>query len=89
MHASLMRRAGARAEVARDNMGHSQASMTLDGYSHSWWDERVSAVSRAVAAVFAAPAAKPTANPEATENSKAEWVPFFGCPEANQSQQSS
>jgi len=88
MHASLMRRAGARAEVARDNMGHSQASMTLDGYSHSWWDERVSAVSKAVAAVFAAPAAKPPANPETTENRNAEWVPFSGCPEADQSPQS-
>ena len=89
MHASLMRRAGARAEVARDNMGHSQASMTLDGYSHSWWDERVSAVSRAVAAVFAAPAAKPPASPKTTENTNAEWVPFFGCPEADRSPQSS
>lgn len=43
MHASLMRRTGARAEVARDNMGHSQTSMSLDGYSRTWWDERVDA----------------------------------------------
>ena len=89
MRASLMRRTGARPEVTRDNMGHSEIGMTLNGYSESWWDERVNAVTRAVAAVFAAPAAKPPANPETTENRKAEWVPFFGCPEANQSPQSS
>jgi len=35
MHASLMRRFGARFEVARDNMGHagSSGSITLDVYS--------------------------------------------------------
>jgi hypothetical protein len=34
MHASLMRRYGARLEVARDNMGHagSTGSITLDVY---------------------------------------------------------
>ena len=32
MHASLMRRTGARPEVARDNMGHSEIPMTLEGY---------------------------------------------------------
>lgn len=30
MHASLMRRTGARAEVARDNMGHSECPTTLE-----------------------------------------------------------
>lgn len=84
MHASLMRRTGARPEVARDNMGHSETSMTLDGYSRTWWDERVDAVSRAVTAVFAAPAAKPPAkNDNANGNGNAEWVPFFGCPTAD------
>src|SRR5581483_9189679 len=48
MHASLMRRAGARPEVARDNMGHSEICMTLEGYSRTWWDERRSAVSAVV-----------------------------------------
>ena len=48
MHASLMRRTGARAEVARDNMGHSEIPMTLEGYSRTWWDERASAVSAVV-----------------------------------------
>jgi integrase len=56
MHASLMRRFGARLEVARDNMGHagSSGSITLDVYSKTWWSERVEAVSRVVEAVFAA-----------------------------------
>ena len=84
MHASLMPRTGARPEVARDNMGHSEIGMTLNGYSQSWWDERVNAVSRAVTAVFAVLAAKPPASSEAGEKAKdenAEWVPFFGCPE--------
>ncbi|WP_109488934.1 tyrosine-type recombinase/integrase [Occallatibacter savannae] len=48
MHASLMRRTGARPEVARDNMGHSEIPMTLEGYSRTWWDERMSAVSAVV-----------------------------------------
>jgi integrase len=48
MHASLMRRCGARPEVARDNMGHSEIPMTLEGYSRTWWDERASAVSAVV-----------------------------------------
>jgi hypothetical protein len=57
MHASLMRRFGARLEVARDNMGHagSSGSITLDVYSKTWWNERVEAVSRVVEAVFAEP----------------------------------
>ena len=76
MDASLMRRTGARPEVARDNMGHSETSMTLDGYSRTWWDERVDAVSRAVAAVFAEPAARPPEEPKC-EESVIEWVPFW------------
>ena len=48
MHASLMRRTGARPEVARDNMGHSEIPMTLEGYSRTWWDERASAVTAVV-----------------------------------------
>ena len=57
MHASLMRRFGARLEVARDNMGHagSSGSITLDVYSKTWWTERVEAVNRIVEAVFAEP----------------------------------
>ena len=57
MHASLMRRFGARLEVARDNMGHagSSGSITLDVYSKTWWRERVEAVSGIVEAVFAEP----------------------------------
>lgn len=57
MHASLMRRFGARLEVARDNMGHagSSGSITLDVYSKTWWNERVEAVSRIVEAVYAEP----------------------------------
>jgi len=48
MHASLMRRTGARPEVARDNMGHSEIPMTLEGYSRTKWDERASAVTAVV-----------------------------------------
>ncbi len=51
-HASLMRRSGARPEVARDNMGHSEIQMTLEGYSRTWWDERKSAVSAVVEMVM-------------------------------------
>jgi hypothetical protein len=90
MHASLMQRTGARPEVTRDNMGHSEITMTLNGYSQSWWDERVNAVSRAVAAVFAAPAVKPAAKANTeTGNGIAEWVPFFGCPTADPASQAS
>lgn len=88
MHASLMRRTGARPEVTRDNMGHSDIDMTLNGYSESWWDERVNAVSRAVAAVFAVPAAKPpvsSKDEKKVEAGAAEWVPFWGCPSADPS----
>lgn len=52
MHASLMRRSGARPEVARDNMGHSEIQMTLEGYSRTWWDERKSAVTAVVEMVM-------------------------------------
>jgi hypothetical protein len=57
MHASLMRRFGARVEVARDNMGHagSSGSFTLDVYSKTRWSKRVEAVNRVVEAVFAEP----------------------------------
>jgi integrase len=91
MHASLLRRTGARAEVTRDNMGHSEIDVSLNIYSESWWDERVSAVSRAVAAVFAAPAAKPPEQTETQENPEkrtSEWVPFWGCPGGNPAAQS-
>lgn len=57
MHASLMRRTGARPEVARDNMGHSEIPMTLEGYSRTWWDERASAVSAVVQMVMSSDAA--------------------------------
>lgn len=45
MHASLMRRSGARPEVTRDNMGHSECATSLEVYSRTWWDERKTAVS--------------------------------------------
>jgi len=61
MHASLMRRSGARPEVARDNMGHSEIPMTLEGYSRTWWDERASAVTAVVNMVM---------NSNATDDSK-------------------
>ena len=48
MHASLMRRTGARAEVTRDNMGHSECATSLEIYSKTWWEEREAAVSAVV-----------------------------------------
>ena len=84
MHASLMRRYGARLEVARDNMGHSGStgSITLDVYSKTWWNERVDAVSRVVEAVFAEPVeeerkivAPPEGLPDGGEGK--EWEPFW------------
>jgi len=84
MHASLMRRYGARLEVARDNMGHSGStgSITLDVYSKTWWNERVDAVSRVVEAVFAEPdeeerkiVAPPEGLPDGGEGK--EWEPFL------------
>jgi len=44
MHSSLMGRAGARAEVIRDDMGHSEIDVTQNIYGKSWWEERVDAV---------------------------------------------
>ncbi|HZD31493.1 MAG TPA: hypothetical protein VE779_07510, partial [Candidatus Angelobacter sp.] len=52
MHASLMRRTGARAEITRDNMGHSEIPTTLEIYSKTWWDERADAVSAVVGMVM-------------------------------------
>jgi hypothetical protein len=77
MHASLMRRTGARPEVTRDNMGsrghrcHSERVFTI------LVGERVDAVNRAVAAVFAEPAAKPPAEVEKPGKQSADWVPFW------------
>jgi len=85
MHASLMRRFGARLEVARDNMGHSgsSGSITLDVYSKTWWDERVDAVTRVVEAVFAEPKQKEeqlVASPKKNclqNGDNQEWEPFW------------
>lgn len=70
----------------RDNLGRSEIGAGLNVYSESWWHERVDAVSRAVAAVFAAPAAQPLEQPitgENAEKQEAEWVPFWGAPVGN------
>jgi integrase len=48
MHSSLMGRAGARPEVIRDNMGHSDIDVSQNIYGRTWWEERVDAVSDAV-----------------------------------------
>jgi hypothetical protein len=76
MHASLMRRFGARLEVVRDNMGHvgSSGSITLDVYSKTWWDERVEAVSRVVEAVFTEP-------DKEDEEKKGSATPLKGLPD--------
>lgn len=77
MHASLMRRFGARLEVARDNMGHagSSGSITLDVYSKTWWNECVDAVSRVVEAVFAEP-------DKEDEEEKGSATPLKGLPDS-------
>jgi hypothetical protein len=62
------------------NMDHADCDVTLNADSESWWDERVDAGSRAVAAVFAGPSAKPSATPAEPRNvseSGAECVPFW------------
>ena len=88
MHASLMRRYGARLEVARDNMGHagSTGSITLDVYSKTWWDERVDAVTKVVEAVFAEPTETeksivPPLKKVCTGEGAINWVPSW-VPEA-------
>ncbi|HMH15673.1 MAG TPA: site-specific integrase [Edaphobacter sp.] len=75
MHASLMRRFGARLEVARDNMGHAggTGSITLDVYSKTWWNERVEAVTRVVEAVFA--------EPDEKEEKRKIAIPLKGLPD--------
>lgn len=62
MHASLIRRTGARAEVARDNMGHSEIPTSLEVYSRTWWDERADAVSAVVEMVMNVDAAEKPIN---------------------------
>jgi hypothetical protein len=84
-HASLMRRFGARVEVARDNMGHAgnTGSITLDVYSKTWWDERVEAVTRIVEAVLTEPhdegkkKAVSKFNNVRDGTSADEWEPFW------------
>jgi integrase len=82
MHASLMRRFGARLEVARDNMGHAgnTGSITLDVYSKTWWDERVEAVTRVVEAVFTEPEQdkrEAITTPSPSGSVAGEWEPFW------------
>jgi hypothetical protein len=83
MHASLMRRSGARPEVTRDNMGHTETDLTMDVYTKVWWDERVDAVSRAVKLFMESAPAQETPNSPVVEPAHAsktamgapEWVP--------------
>ncbi len=82
MHASLMRRFGARLEVARDNMGHAgtRGASQLDVYSKTWWDERVEAVTRIVEAVFTEPedeGKKIVSKLNYGDGSADEWEPFW------------
>ncbi len=71
MHASLMRRSGARAEVARDKMGHSECPTTLEIYSKTWWDERAAAVSAVVDLVMSSDEKKENAgDPVIAENER-------------------
>jgi len=65
MHASLMRHAGARAEVVRDSMGHSEIPTSLEIYSKTWWSEREAAVSATVDLLMTVPAENQKSLPEA------------------------
>jgi integrase len=58
MHSTLMRKSGARAEVVRDNMGHSESDVTLDIYSKSYWSERREAVSKTAGLIWPAKSAR-------------------------------
>lgn len=55
MHCSLMLRSGARPEVARDNLGHSNIDVTQNVYGKTWWDERTTAVTAAVDFILSSP----------------------------------
>jgi len=82
MHASLMRRFGARLEVERDNMGHAgnTGSISLDVYSKTWWEERVEAVTRIVEAVLTEPEEerkRTIDTPLLVGGGVAEWEPFW------------
>ncbi len=81
MHSSLMLRSGARAEVVRDNMGHSDIDQTQNIYGKSWWDERTDAVTGAVSVVFGEPKSRKK-KPESLKGlpsklSRAEWEPYW------------
>ncbi len=76
MHSSLMLRQGARPEVVRDNMGHANIGVTQNVYGKSWWEERVTAVTRAVEAVATAQ----NAGQDQVELFNDEWVPQIGSP---------
>jgi integrase len=78
MHSSLMLREGARPEVVRDNMGHANIDVTQNVYGKSWWEERVDAVTRAVAAVTtAARDAEKETKKDQPESISKEWVPLW------------
>lgn len=79
MHSSLMLRGGARPEVVRDNMGHSNIDPTQNIYGKSWWEERVDAVTRAVEAVATATreAEKATTKTDGRDSESNEWVPLW------------
>ena len=84
MHASLMRRYGARLEVVRDNMGHagSTGSQTLDVYSKTWWAERVDAVNCVVEAIFTEPDERDSKilsllNSSPSDMARKKWEPFW------------
>ena len=68
MHASLMRRGGARPEITRDNMGHSECPTTMEIYSKTWWDERAAAVSAVVDLVMKADEKQDGKNQQMEEN---------------------
>jgi integrase len=95
MHSSLVRRCGARLEIARDNMGHAgnTGSVTLDVYSKTWWEERVQAVTMVVEAVFTEPDADRRKKEIVTlagvpAEESVEWEPFWE-PQANGTDQNS
>ena len=85
MHASLMSKGGARPETIRDNMGHSEISLTQNIYIKTWWDERVDAVTATVDSVYpvvvVAEVEKEDHAPECEFDWVPSWVPQADCAE--------
>ena len=79
MHASLMRRTGARAEVTRDNMGIRNVLPAQNIYGKTWWDERAAAVSAVVDLVMKSDKHDPEYQQDGNRNRRCcSWTDNYG-----------